>query len=819
MTMRIWKLSDEVGASLSSCQVILDLSSAVKELLENALDAGSTVIEIKFKNYGLEFLEVSDNGHGVLVEDLEHLAQRHATSKIQTFEDLDTLSSYGFRGEALHSLCKLGRVKIITAAEEQVPHATEITYDQEANIVSKKVVSSHGTVVRVEQLFYSLPVRRKEFERNYKHDFQKALSMIQSYAIITTGIKLLVTNEQPKKPKIIHFSTRGNMHIKENVANLMGTRLLPTLMDINCKLSILNLYNIEVSGLLSKPICGETYINAKKQYIYINSRPCILPQITRAIGEIYKMYNILQYPFILINLIMPKNSYDINVSVDKRTIFLHHEKEIICELKSILNDLFQNASEKIDQDTISLSQKSNFKNLDQSLDKFTKERFSYSTNDSKTTRGENRENIPEKTNMDTNSSENVPLNKYLFRNRSQEKQNTLSSEKDIDKSLRIEELSSNNRTKYHQESDKSNVSVGLKRKKDDEFSQELLNNSTINSNNGSKSPIKENTASVHNEQGKSEKTIPLSDSFSKNTTETDNIATFSSEANNSITCEISELDTLRNNDHYTRNTISNETKKVPENANVKYLYEYEYRELSTSIVTSKEEIKKKFSEDFLNTDSYTEIESLDVSDMSREQSENQLNLALSKKDFFSMKVIGQFNLGFIIVSLPSHKEGSKLELFIIDQHASDEKYKFEKLLLNTTIESQPLLKPYQLNLTIIEEIVVMEHIEILEKNGFKIELDHNKKPGERCKLVSLPQNKDLEEMISKLQENPQKDVQCNKIRNILASKACRSSVMVGDALTLSTMYNIVKRMGEMDNPWNCPHGRPTIRMIGRISQT
>ncbi|EMR10834.1 hypothetical protein PNEG_00980 [Pneumocystis murina B123] len=76
---------------------------------------------------------------------------------------------------------------------------------------------------------------------------------------------------------------------------------------------------------------------------------------------------------------------------------------------------------------------------------------------------------------------------------------------------------------------------------------------------------------------------------------------------------------------------------------------------------------------------------------------------------------------------------------------------------------------------------------------------------------------DLEEIISNLQENPQKDIKCSKIRNILASKACRSSIMIGDALVLSTMKNIVKHMGEMNNPWNCPHGRPTIRMIGKIS--
>lgn len=274
------------------------------------------------------------------------------------------------------------------------------------------------------------------------------------------------------------------------------------------------------------------------------------------------------------------------------------------------------------------------------------------------------------------------------------------------------------------------------------------------------------------------------------------------------------------------NTIKSKTQKMLNNASLKRLCEYEYRKLSTCISVSKEQIKEKFSRILLDEIPSLEIEPLDASSMSQEQSENQLNLTLSKKDFFSMKIIGQFNLGFIITSRPSKEEGYISDIFIIDQHASDERYNFEKLQSNTTIESQLLIKPHQLTLTVMDEAIIMEHIEVLEKNGFKIEFDHNKNPGERCKLLSLPQRKgvtfgfeDLEEMISKLQENPQKDIKCNKIRTILASKACRSSVMIGDALMMSTMKNIVKHMGEMDNPWNCPHGRPTIRMIGKISKT
>ncbi|KAG4300541.1 hypothetical protein PCK1_003200, partial [Pneumocystis canis] len=161
------------------------------------------------------------------------------------------LSSYGFRGETLHSLCALSHLQITTTTETMIPKATRVTYDQKANIISKDIVSSpKGTIVCVKQLFYSLPVRRKEFERNHKHDFQKALSVLQSYAIISTGIKLQVTHQLPNKHKIIHFATHKNTCIKDNVVNLFGIRLLSTLMPIHYRLSV----TVHVSGFISKPV-------------------------------------------------------------------------------------------------------------------------------------------------------------------------------------------------------------------------------------------------------------------------------------------------------------------------------------------------------------------------------------------------------------------------------------------------------------------------------------------------------------------------------------------------------------------------------------
>jgi DNA mismatch repair protein PMS2 len=213
--------------------------------------------------------------------------------------------------------------------------------------------------------------------------------------------------------------------------------------------------------------------------------------------------------------------------------------------------------------------------------------------------------------------------------------------------------------------------------------------------------------------------------------------------------------------------------------------------------------------------------------------EERLSLTVSKEDFAQMRVIGQFNLGFIIACrsaeaptpLSSHSPSGVRkdddELFIIDQHASDEKYNFERLQAETVVQNQRLVKPRILELTAVEEEIVIEHQAALEKNGFLVEVDEDMPTGKRCKLVSLPMSRgvvfdhrDLEELIALLADVPAAAVpRPSRVRRMFASRACRSSIMIGHTLTLKQMQTILRHMGEIEKPWNCPHGRPTMRHL------
>ena len=225
---------------------------------------------------------------------------------------------------------------------------------------------------------------------------------------------------------------------------------------------------------------------------------------------------------------------------------------------------------------------------------------------------------------------------------------------------------------------------------------------------------------------------------------------------------------------------------------------------------------------------------LGVEDITAADAESKLSLIIQKSDFGKMRVAGQFNLGFIIAVRPSESGGRETtssasdELFIIDQHASDEKYNFERLQDTTVVQSQRLVHPKRLELTALEEEIVMQNTEAIEANGFKIDVntDGDYPVGSRCQLTSLPLSRetvfdvrDLEELISLLGDEASESKHIprpSKVRKMFAMRACRSSIMIGKALTRNQMYNVLGHMGELDKPWNCPHGRPTMRHLCRL---
>ena len=313
--------------------------------------------EVRFKNQGLDSIEVHDNGGGISPQNYETVALKHYTSKLNTYDDLGTLETFGFRGEALSSLCALSNFAIITCTAEAAPKGTKLDFETSGQLKGQSVVAAQkGTTVLVEGLFKNLPVRRQELQRNIKREWTKVINVVGQYACIQMGVKITVTHQPAKGKKTTIFATRGNKTTRENIANVFGAKTLSALIPLDLKLALETTsgpiqrhstqedgpsQEIRIVGHISKPVFGEGRQTPDKQMFFVNSRPCGLPQVAKVFNEVYRSFNNAQSPFIFANIELDTHGYDVNVSPDKRTIMLHEQSRMLEALRTELTSMFE----------------------------------------------------------------------------------------------------------------------------------------------------------------------------------------------------------------------------------------------------------------------------------------------------------------------------------------------------------------------------------------------------------------------------------------------------------------------------------------------
>ncbi|KAF8151454.1 histidine kinase-like ATPase [Crassisporium funariophilum] len=359
-TQVITKIDQTSVHRITSGQVVIDLQTAIKELVENSIDAGATNVEVRFKHYGLKSIEVVDNGSGIAEDDYENIALKHHTSKLETFSDLSSVRTFGFRGEALSSLCALSeQVTVSTATSITTPMGASLEMDTSGRVKKTSTVArQQGTTITITNIFMPLPVRRKEFERNLKREFGKALSLLNAYALgpcaAGPGVRLTVSNQPDKGYKSVQIRTLGTPSPRASVTALWGPKALDNIVDMDMTFEVereriavkrsqdhdAEPVVVHLKGLISKFTVGAGRTGTDRQFFFINGRPCNLGKIQKAFNEVYRSFNAIQAPFILADFILPTDSYDVNVSPDKRTILLHSEGNLISALKVRLRILY-----------------------------------------------------------------------------------------------------------------------------------------------------------------------------------------------------------------------------------------------------------------------------------------------------------------------------------------------------------------------------------------------------------------------------------------------------------------------------------------------
>lgn len=184
---------------------------------------------------GAESIEVSDNGCGIEEENYAGIAMKHHTSKITTFNDVNSVSSFGFRGEALNALCELsGCFSMKTKHAKGGGLGAALTFERNGSVKSSKPIARghSGTTVLIERLFEVLPVRRGEFIRSIKKQYQRLLKVLQSYAVISVGVKFNVVNISPDGSSKTAIATQATAKMEDNVCNIFGRYFFASFLPV-----------------------------------------------------------------------------------------------------------------------------------------------------------------------------------------------------------------------------------------------------------------------------------------------------------------------------------------------------------------------------------------------------------------------------------------------------------------------------------------------------------------------------------------------------------------------------------------------------------
>ncbi|XP_065308717.1 mismatch repair endonuclease PMS2 isoform X1 [Dermacentor albipictus] len=908
MSKEIKAIDGSTVHRICSGQVVLSLAVAVKELVENSIDAGASNISVKLKDHGSKLVEVVDDGEGVDESNFAALTLKYHTSKLRQFSDLEDMATFGFRGEALSSLCALCDVTIATRHKDAA-QATLLKYDHHGAITSKSPCArDRGTTVSLHNLFTTLPVRHREFVANLKREFGKMVTLLTGYCLVVTKVNISCVNFTEGGRKQVILNSQGSQAVLERIANVYGAKEAAKLLEIQqcapteeileefaLTKSLAEAPSTRIEGYISSCAHGSGRSSADRQFVFVNSRPCEMPKLTKLVNSTYHMFNRDQCPFLLINIHLERHSVDVNVTPDKRSVFVHHEKYLLAIVKCSLLAMFRPVAATYERQGLSLSpalsqsQQSPMSSYlsPRLANLISADKGAFITPVKRTSSALGTSTVKSSAALQSfkfrrlESKSCLPFTPPATDSSPSRSQSTVSGNSQgsstsesleplcSDEEVLLEDpagfWSSPESIGGHRRRAKLSSNIGSLTPSGDTECRggspplELHDSTTQGARfreGGSQSQPQDlasgsagqtavrvphtlcrRSLSLHTVKLNGKETeargIRSLDRFrfgsctksieeavvqrtacervdkpggtmelaSEGTAEDesgDNL-----DENNSL-CSVENNEKLQDEVVEVDRQVSGHRQTKPLNVSCKSLAE---RIHSVNWDSSDKPAVEKLSRGFRAA----------ITPSDNAAAENELSRQISKDMFEEMKIIGQFNLGFIITQLGE-------DLFIVDQHAADEKYNFEMLQRDVVMETQRLLMPQVLELTAVNEMVLTENLEIFEKNGFGFEVDESLPLGKRVRLVSVPVSgswqfgkEDVDELIFMLSDNPHTVCRPSKLRQMFASRACRKSVMVGTALTVLTMKKVVSHLGELHHPWNCPHGRPTMRHLINIS--
>ena len=747
-------LDDLTINKIAAGEVIERPASVVKELVENSIDAGATNITIETKNGGISYIRITDNGKGFMPDDMEIAFERHATSKIRKADDLETVTSMGFRGEALASIAAISNVVLISKTEEnEIGKKIEV---KGGNIINLEDAGCpKGTTITVTDLFYNTPVRYKFL----KKDFTEAgyiEDTVTRIALVHPEIAIKLINSG----KVI-IQTSGNGDMKSVIYNIYGKDVAENIIDVNYEYE-----DMKVTGVVGKPVIARS--NRSNQLFFVNKRYIKDKVLTSAAEQGFKgLLTVGKYGFLVLNIEMNPQKVDVNVHPAKLEVRFEDENKVFKAIYHAVKDSLLKEDLIPDKTKIELDKQNSWKMNTSPMGTKSKENTVYN-------------------NVNENSIENNAVSKS---------QDTEEAKFDI--------LAEINKMRNAPLPDLSE----LQNKSDDNEINAIKRDEIENYKDNQ---MQHKTEHDYSNEREEEKHSKLSDIFSifggkkkENNVDEDNIddtKNFIAQIYNN-----KNEDALKLNDETQKVDLSKLNEKMQEIDKLQEDPDYKnFDEMyaKTFGVVKKEEPKLE-----------EEKKEYDITDKDLKTVENVSIFEKMPEDIMpTYKYIGIAFSTYIIIEM--NNELYIIDQHAAHERIMYEKIK-ANYYNDENKDSQLMLLPDIINLSHKDMQIAKDNMEIFEKAGFILE-EFGENTIKLSGVPTVCLDLDTKELfletldeINTVARTAKQEIE----EKFIATVACKAAVKANMALTREEVDNLMRQLLVLSNPFTCPHGRPTaIRM-------
>ena len=763
---KIVLLDDLTINQIAAGEVIERPASVVKELVENSIDAGAKNITVEIKNGGISYIRITDDGSGIMPDDMEIAFERHATSKIRKADDLDTVKSMGFRGEALASIAAIAKVELVSRTEQnEIGYKIEI---QGGDILDKHEEGCQkGTTITVKELFYNTPVRYKFLKKDFTESgyIEDTITRI-ALANPSVSIKLINTGK-------ISIQTTGSGKIEDVIYSIYGKEIAQNLLPVDYEYE-----DMKVTGVIGKPAIARS--NRSNQLFFVNKRFIKDKTLTSAAEQAFKgLVTVGKHGFLVLNIDMDPKKVDVNVHPTKLEVRFQEEGKVF---KAIYNGIKQ-ALLKYDlvpapeKDLENTTPNDILKSVNSNLFNTKPNSSAFSTSE---------------------KSSSVSTENYNSKSEVSEVKNEVSEEK-------------SNIPKY---SEFKTTMSGLDSETRKRFIDELTQ--TKEPEEIGKKLADMTKALFH----KNDATIMV-DGNSKSENEVNEESSLISDKDEGLAEEKVEYDLSD------ENPLKNVDEKVENTPNEAGISEVENKASETDIsqIENNAENNKENEETF--EEMYKRLFGRDINDAKKEYAEKQAKeeekypispitgeeISMFEKEGIDKnpqyKFIGIAFKTYIILTMGD-------DLYILDQHAAHERIMYEKVKANyysdREKDCQLMLLPDIIKLSTREMGIFKDNKDMFNRAGFEVE----EFGDNTVKLTGVPEfclDFDTQEIfletldeINTVARTAKQEIE----EKFLATVACKAAVKAHMALSKDEVDSLMEQLLRLPNPFTCPHGRPTV---------